>query len=129
MDVTPATAPLAGAAPATLFVALELSRSTWVVALHSPVADKVSQHRLDGGDAEGLMALLARRRRQAEECTGRPVRVVCCFEAGYDGFWLHRWLCARGVENRCWTRPACWWTAGRGGPRPTGWTRPGCYAR
>ena len=101
MDVTLAAAPPADdAAPAALFVALELSRSTWVVALHSPVADKVGQHRLDGGDAEGLMALLARRRRQAEERTGRPVRVVCCFEAGYDGFWLHRWLCARGVENR-----------------------------
>ena len=28
------------------------------------------------------------------------MRVACCFEAGYDGFWLHRWLCARGVENR-----------------------------
>ena len=101
MDVTLAAAPPADdAAPAALFVALELSRSTWVVALHSPVAEKVSQHRLDGGDAEGLMALLARRRGQAEERTGRPVRVVCCFEAGYDGFWLHRWLCARGVENR-----------------------------
>jgi transposase len=88
------------AAPATLFIALELSRSTWLVALHSPVADKVSQHRLDGGDAEGLLALIARKRGQAEEKLGRPVRVACCFEAGYDGFWLHRWLCARGVENR-----------------------------
>jgi transposase len=28
------------------------------------------------------------------------VRVACCFEAGYDGFWLHRWLCEHGVENR-----------------------------
>jgi transposase len=28
------------------------------------------------------------------------VRVACCFEAGYDGFWLHRWLCAQGFENR-----------------------------
>jgi transposase len=28
------------------------------------------------------------------------VRVACCFEAGYDGFWLHRWLCARAIENR-----------------------------
>src|SRR3712207_9457683 len=37
---------------------------------------------------------------QAAEKLGRPVRVACCFEAGYDGFWLHRWLCARGVENR-----------------------------
>ena len=36
----------------------------------------------------------------AEEKLGRPVRAACCFEAGYDGFWLHRWLCARGIENR-----------------------------
>jgi len=100
MDVTPATAPLADAAPATLFVALELSRSTWLVAMHSPTGDKISQHRLEGGDTEGLLALLTRKRAQAAEKLGRPVRVACCFEAGYDGFWLHRWLCARGVENR-----------------------------
>ena len=87
-------------ASATLFVALELSRSTWLVALHSPLTNKVSQHRLDGGDTDGLLALIARKRGQAEEKLGQPVRVVCCFEAGYDGFWLHRWLCARGIENR-----------------------------
>jgi transposase len=84
----------------TLFVALELSRSTWVVALHSPVADKVSQHRVEGGDVEALLALIVQRQKQAETRLGQPVRVACCFEAGYDGFWLHRWLCTRGVENR-----------------------------
>jgi transposase len=97
MDTTSSTPSLADTAPATLFLALELSRSTWLVALHSPVVDKVSLHRLDGGDVEGL---IARKQGQAEEKLGRPVRVACCFEAGYDGFWLHRWLCARGVENR-----------------------------
>jgi transposase len=86
---------------ATLFVALELSRSSWLVALHSPVADKVSQHRIEGGDAESLLALIARKLAQAEaRLGGGAVRVVSCFEAGYDGFWLHRWLCARGIENR-----------------------------
>ena len=95
---TPAS--LAETASATLFVALELSRSTWLVALHSPLTNKVSQHRLNGGDADGLLALITRKRGQAEEKLGQPVRVVCCFEAGYDGFWLHRWLCARGIENR-----------------------------
>ncbi len=89
MDVTHATAPLADAAPATLFVALELSRSTWLVAMHSPIGDKVSQHRLEGGDTEGLLELLTRKRAQAAEKLGRPVRVACCFEAGYGGFWLH----------------------------------------
>ena len=87
-------------ASATLFVALELSRSTWLGALHSPLTNQVSQPRLDGGDTDGLLALIARKRGQAEEKLGQPVRVVCCFEAGYDGFWLHRWLCARGLENR-----------------------------
>ena len=82
MDVTPATAPLAEAAPATLFVALELSRSTWLVAMHSPIGDKISQHRLEGGDTEGLLELLTRKRMQAAEKLGRPVRVACCFEAG-----------------------------------------------
>ncbi len=86
--------------PATVFMALELSRSTWLVAVHSPVADKVSQYRFEDGDTDGLLALIARKRGQAEEKLERPVRVSCCFEAGYDGFWLHRWLCAHAVENR-----------------------------
>jgi transposase len=50
--------------------------------------------------SNGLFALITRKREQAEEKLGQPGRVVCCFEAGYDGFWLHRWLCARGIENR-----------------------------
>ena len=56
---TPAS--LAETASATLFVALELSRSTWLVALHAPLTNKVSQHRLDGGDADGRLALIARK--------------------------------------------------------------------
>ena len=100
MDAIPSTPFLTDTAPATLFVALELSRSTWLVAVHSPVVDKVSQHRLEGGDTRGLLELIMRKRTQAAEKLGRPVRVACCFEAGYDGFWLHRWLCARGIENR-----------------------------
>ena len=100
MDAIPRTPALTDTASATLFVALELSRSTWLVAVHSPVVDKVGQHRLEGGDTEGLLALITRKRMQAEEELGRPVRVACCFEAGYDGFWLHRWLCARGIESR-----------------------------
>ena len=100
MDAIPSTPFLTDTAPATLFVALELSRSTWLVAVRSPAVDKVSQHRLEGGDAEGLLELITRGRMQAAEKLGRPVRAACCFEAGYDGFWLHRWLCAQGVENR-----------------------------
>jgi transposase len=31
---------------------------------------------------------------------GTESRVVSCYEAGREGFWLHRWLEAEGVENR-----------------------------
>jgi transposase len=100
MDAIPSRPTQTDMTSATLFVALELSRSTWLVALHSPVVGKVGQHRLAGGDTDGLLELITRKRMQAAERLGRPVRVACCFEAGYDGFWLHRWLCAQGVENR-----------------------------
>jgi transposase len=78
--------------PATLFVALELSKSTWLVAIHLPAADKISQHRLAGGNATALLSLIERKRGEAQAALLCPVRV--CYEAGYDGFWLHRLLCA-----------------------------------
>ena len=59
--------------PTTLFVALDLSRSSWVVAVHAPHAGKVSRHKLPPG-AEGLLALISRVREQAERALGAPVR-------------------------------------------------------
>jgi hypothetical protein len=53
----------------------------------------------EGGDVVGLFVLITRKHGQAEETMKRPLRVASCFEAGYDGFWLHRWLCAHGVET------------------------------
>jgi transposase len=82
-----------------MFVALELSKSRWLVAVHSPIADKISCHSIAGGDSSVLLALISRYRRQAEEHLKRPVRVLSCYEAGYDGFWLHRLLRAHGIEN------------------------------
>ena len=86
--------------PATLFVASDLSRSSWVAAVHAPhTAGKVSRHKLAPG-AEGLLALVGRLREQAERALGAPVRVASCYEAGRDGFWLHRALQKAGIENR-----------------------------
>ncbi len=85
--------------PATIFVALELSKARWLVGIHTPVADKISRHGVAGGDSRALLELIARARRRAEQQLGRPAAVVCCYEAGYDGFWLHRLLCASGIEN------------------------------
>jgi hypothetical protein len=87
MDLSTVALPPVSAKPATLFVALELSKATWLVALHSPAADKVSLHRLAGGDVQELLTLIARKRDQAQEALACPVHVMSCYEAGYDGFW------------------------------------------
>jgi transposase len=41
------------------------------------------------GTPAALLARIGRYRRQAEERLRQPVRVLSCYEAGYDGFWLH----------------------------------------
>ena len=55
MEVLSSTLPAVAAERATMFVALELSKASWLVALHSPVADKVSQYRFSGGNVAGLL--------------------------------------------------------------------------
>jgi len=83
----------------TIFIAIELSQKTWLVTLHSPDRDRISRHKLEGGDHAGLLALIDKVRARATEKLGSPPRVVSCYEAGYDGFWLHRLLEAAGITN------------------------------
>ncbi|MET4804847.1 transposase, partial [Bradyrhizobium sp. LB11.1] len=58
-----------------------------------------SRHKLEGGDHVGLLALIEKVRARAAEKLGSAPRVVSCYEAGYDGFWLHRLLQAAGITN------------------------------
>ena len=75
-------------------------QSTWLVAIHSPAADKISQHRLAGGDTTALLSLIERKRGEARAALLRPVRVMSCYEAGHDRFGLHRLLRDHGIDNR-----------------------------
>ena len=83
----------------TIFVAIELSQKSWLVTLHSPDRDRISRHTLEGGDHAGLLALIEKVRSRAEQQLGGSLRVASCYEAGYDGFWLHRLLLAAGIMN------------------------------
>ena len=83
---------------ATLLVGFELGKSSWLIGLYAPELGKtVSRHKIDGGDLGKVLELIAAMRRRLEKL-GKPVRVVSIYEAGYDGFWLHRAL--RAVDNR-----------------------------
>ena len=83
----------------TIFVAIELSQKTWLVTMHSPDRNRISRHRLEGGDHAGLLELIGRVRARAARALGGVPAVVSCYEAGYDGFWLHRLLTAAGIKN------------------------------
>jgi len=83
----------------TIFIAIELSQKTWLVTMHSPDRDKISRHKVQGGDHAGLLALVDRVRDRVVQRLGAVPAVVSCYEAGYDGFWLHRLLMAAGITN------------------------------
>ncbi|HUI20411.1 MAG TPA: IS110 family transposase, partial [Methylocella sp.] len=83
----------------TLYVSLELSRSTWLVTSLSPGSDKMSKHTTIAGDASKLIALLARLRGRAEQLAGGSLDIAVIQEAGLDGFWVHRSLEAKGIES------------------------------
>src|SRR5712675_2801138 len=86
-------------ASARCLIAIELSKTSWIVGVQTPMNNRMGQYRLAGGDWEGLLKLIERIRRQVGRELSRPVEVFSCYEAGYDGFWLHRLLEAHGVRN------------------------------
>src|SRR5205823_7036462 len=49
-------------------------------------------------DAAALLGLLERWRGEATQAGRQITRIAVAFEAGRDGFWLARWLRARGIE-------------------------------
>jgi transposase len=93
-------APAAQGDVTPLFVGFELSKSTWLIGLYAPeLGSTISCHKIDGGDWGRAVALIETAKKRLDG-RGKPVRVVSVYEAGYDGFWLHRALTAAGIENR-----------------------------
>src|SRR6202023_3211730 len=80
----------------TLVSVVELSLKTWLVAGLVPGLTRQPLKKL-GAKEDTLLALLHRWRAEAIKAGGKVDRIVVAFEAGRDGFWLARWLQARGI--------------------------------
>jgi transposase len=81
----------------TLISVIEMSQSTWLVAGIVPGLERHPLKKLDP-EPEALARLLDRWQQEARSA-GRAIRrLAVAFEAGRDGFWLARWLRARGIE-------------------------------
>ena len=82
----------------TLYCALELSKNTWLLGIQFPDRPQPSLYPVKGGDTEGLMAKLTAAITRWTKLHGKTPSVVLCYEAGYDAFWLARFLKAHGIE-------------------------------
>ena len=83
---------------ATVYLIFELSKAKWKLGIVMPGSGKMSRYTIEGGDLSALSARFAQARAKAAS-GGKPVRIMSCYEAGFDGHWLHRWLTADGVIN------------------------------
>ena len=85
-----------------LFVAFELSENTWKLGCTTGHGQKPRERTVTARHQECVLAEIA----QAKHRLGLPdtVPVVSCYEAGREGFWLHRLLQAHGIRNACLTK-------------------------
>jgi transposase len=74
-----------------------MSQSSWLVAGVAPGIERQPRQKLEPSP-ERLLVVLHRWRNEAVSAGNEITRIALAFEAGRDGFWLARWLAARGVE-------------------------------
>jgi transposase len=81
-----------------LYLAFELGWSKWKLGFTAGLDERMWEMTIPARDLERLKGAISR----ARERFGLPstVRIISCYEAGRDGFWLDRWLRGFGIENR-----------------------------
>jgi len=80
-----------------LFMALELSDKAWKVGTTVGPGQKPRTKNVPSGKLKALKEEIRRAKRRFS--LAAEARVVSCYEAGREGFWIHRWLESEGVMN------------------------------
>src|SRR6266702_2694878 len=79
-----------------LYLAFELGEKNWKLSLgdgrRAPTRCTVA-----AGDTTAVLTAIANARARCHLSADAPV--YSCYEAGRDGFWLHRWLAEQGIVN------------------------------
>jgi transposase len=81
-----------------LLMALELGRKTWLVGFMTDPGGPIRERRMAADAWEQLAGEIAAAKTRFGLAPDAPVR--SCYEAGPDGFWVHRYLTTLGVVNR-----------------------------
>ena len=108
----------------TLFVAFELSEKTWKLGFTTGPGQKPRERTVSARQQERVLDEIAR----AKDRLGLPASaaVVSCYEAGREGFWLHRFLQGTGSRLMWWIPPPLRSTVAGVGRRVMDWTCASC---
>src|SRR5919205_819962 len=82
----------------TLYVAFELGKKEWKLAMTSGFGVEPWLRTVAGGDLRAVARMVREGRRRFR--VPATAQVVSCYEAGRDGFWIHRALDCLGIANR-----------------------------
>src|SRR5579872_2671155 len=80
-----------------LHLAIELGWSEWKLAFAAAPADAPRLRTVGARNTQAVLQEIARAKQRF--CLPADALVFCCYEAGRDGFWLHRWPDAQGLHN------------------------------
>lgn len=81
---------------ADLYMSLELGDKKWQLTL-SDGRRSASRYSVEAGDTAAVMRSIDKARERCK--VGAQAKVHSCYEAGRDGWWLHRWLLEQGIDN------------------------------
>ena len=85
------------ASTATLFVSFELGEASWTLACATERMERPRKRTIGARDRDAVIREIERARHHFGLPADTAVR--SCYEAGREGFWLHRWLVSEGIEN------------------------------
>lgn len=84
-------------AQGTLYMAFELGNGEWRLGFTTGLGQKARERSIAARDLEAVMREIDRAKERFKLASS--ARVVSCYEAGRDGFWLHRFLVEEGISN------------------------------
>jgi len=83
--------------PNNLYLAFEMGSKKWKLGFSTGFGQAPRLREIESGDLDHLKSEIAsakKRFKLSDDC-----RVMSCYEAGRDGFWLHRYLVTEGIVN------------------------------
>jgi transposase len=84
------------ATPGELYMSLELGDRSWKLTIGDGRRGP-SRYSVEAGDTAAVLDCVAKARARCG--VSAEARVHSCYEAGRDGWWLHRWLLEHGIDN------------------------------